>query len=167
MTIDQDLIGRSAGAWKVTVERSVSENLARALGITDPLYFDRDAARAGGYANVLAPPTLPFLMANWGVFADDQPEGFEHAPNLLRTLLDAYMSDGGLILHGEQSFHYTRPIVAGDVLIGERRITDVYEKATAAAKMTFIVTETHWSDAATGEPVVTAGTTLINRVAAT
>ena len=71
---------------------------------------------------------------------------------------------GALVLHGEQEFVYHRPIVSGDVLDGEQSITDMYEKETDAATMTFVVMETRWSDASSGDPVVTERFNLIARL---
>jgi hydroxyacyl-ACP dehydratase HTD2-like protein with hotdog domain len=70
---------------------------------------------------------------------------------------------GALILHGEQEFEYHRPLVVGDVLSGEGKIVDLYEKETDSATMTFIVIETVWRDDATGDPVVTEKFNLIGR----
>jgi len=73
------------------------------------------------------------------------------------------MSKGGIILHGEQEFEYFRPVVVGDVLLGEGTVKDAYTKDSKGKTMTFIVTETQWKDATTGEPVVTTRFNLIHR----
>jgi hydroxyacyl-ACP dehydratase HTD2-like protein with hotdog domain len=67
------------------------------------------------------------------------------------------------VLHGEQEFEYHRPIVVGDVVIGEGRIVDIYEKESKSRTMTFVVTETVWRDEKNGEPVVTERFNLIHR----
>ncbi len=43
-------------------------------------------------------------------------------------------------------------------------ITDVYEKETDTARMTFVVMETAWRDASDGSPVVTERFNLIARI---
>ena len=73
------------------------------------------------------------------------------------------------MLHGEQEFTFHRTPVAGDVLDGVQTITDIYEKETDNAHMTFVVMETVWTDAAPagpkkGEPVVTERFNLIARL---
>jgi acyl dehydratase len=70
---------------------------------------------------------------------------------------------GALILHGEQEFTYHRPIVVGDVLAGEGKVIDIYERETDNAVMTFVVVETEWKDDRTNEPVVTERFNLIGR----
>jgi acyl dehydratase len=73
------------------------------------------------------------------------------------------MSKGGLILHGEQEFIYHRPVQVGDVLVGEGKIADAYQKESSGRTMTFIVSETNWTDERTGEPVVTVRANIIHR----
>ena len=50
------------------------------------------------------------------------------------------------------------------MLDGVQTITDVYEKDTDTAHMTFIVMETTWTDASDGSPVVTERFNLIGRL---
>jgi hydroxyacyl-ACP dehydratase HTD2-like protein with hotdog domain len=68
-----------------------------------------------------------------------------------------------MILHGEQEFIYHRPIVVGDELVSEGKVTDIYEKQSGERTMTFIVTETVFSDAKSGDPVLTQRFNLIHR----
>ena len=75
----------------------------------------------------------------------------------------ALMKQGGLILHGEEEFEYHRPLVVGDVLEGEGKVTDIYEKDSRGKTMTFLVTENLFKDAKTGEPVLTTRMNLIHR----
>ena len=83
--------------------------------------------------------------------------------NPMMEVIGKLMQNGGLILHGEQEFEYHRPIVAGDVLRSEGKVVDAYEKESKGKTMTFVVTETVWSDDKTGEPVLTARFNLIHR----
>jgi MaoC dehydratase-like protein len=73
------------------------------------------------------------------------------------------MSKGGLVLHGEQEFVYHRPIVVGDVLVGQGTLIDMYERESKGRTMTFIVVETVWRDDRSGDPVVTERFNLIHR----
>ena len=78
-------------------------------------------------------------------------------------MIGALMAKGGIILHGEQEFAYHRPVVVGDVLVGEGHVVDAYAKESKGKTMTFLVTETVWRDEASGEPVVTSRFNLIHR----
>ena len=78
-------------------------------------------------------------------------------------VIGGLMAQGGLVLHGEQEFEYHRPVVVGDVLVGEGKILDVYERETDTAVMTFVVVETTWRDEQSKEPVVVEKFNLIGR----
>jgi hypothetical protein len=157
------IIGKPTGRSTVVVERGPVSHFAAAVGSTSPIYHDLEAARTAGFSAIPAPPTWPFAMEFSGKFAEIQPKEAQPA-NPLMAAMGALMAGGGLILHGEQEFIYHRPIEVGDVLVGEGTISDAYQKESKGKTMTFIVTETKWSDEATGEPVVTAIFNLIHRV---
>lgn len=60
--IDKNLIGYSFEPVQLAVEAGRLRFVAKALGLTDPVYIDVDAARAEGYSDLLAPPTFPFML---------------------------------------------------------------------------------------------------------
>ena len=153
MSIDTSVIGAKTGAWRVTVDRAPVANFARVLG--DPTPVDVDTP---------APPTFSFVMAHWGAYPADQPPDPTGGQNPMHRIMGELHAKGALVLHGEQEFEYHRPIVSGDVLDGEQTITDMYEKETDAATMTFVVMETRWKDARSGDPVVTERFNLIARL---
>jgi acyl dehydratase len=145
----------------VAVERQPVSAFARALNDRSPVYQDPRAAGDAGFAAIPAPPTFAFAMPYWGAYPELQ-EGL--APVEGNPMWDAMGRLGpGLILHGEQEFEYHRPVLVGDVLEGEDVIADLYERESGPTVMTFLVTETVWKDAATGEPVLTARFNLIHR----
>ena len=86
----------------------------------------------------------------------------------MHSIMGDLYAKGALVLHGEQEFTFHRTPVAGDVLDGLQTITDIYEKESDSAHMTFVVIETAWTDAAAGpkkgEPVVTERFNLIARL---
>jgi N-terminal half of MaoC dehydratase len=153
MTVDTSVIGAPTGAWRVTVERAPVANFARVLGDKQPVLADTPA-----------PPTFSFVMAYWGAYKEDQPPDPTGGTNPMHRIMGELHGKGALVLHGEQEFVYHRPIVSGDVLDGVQTITDMYEKETDAATMTFVVMETRWTDAESGEPVVTERFNLIARL---
>jgi acyl dehydratase len=169
MAVDEDLLdlkGRVTGRWRVHVDRGPVDFFARAVTDDNPVYHSREAARAAGFSAIPAPPTFAFIMNHMGSFADDQPdqEGVDGADAHVRFaggLMQRYPR--GLILHGEQEFTYHRPVLVGDVLVGEGRVVDVYERESKGSIMTFLVAENAYSDEATGEPVVTSRMNLIHR----
>ena len=166
MTVSDDelrkIIGKPMSKSKVVVERGPVANFATAVCDPNPVYRDPRAAADAGLRAIPVPPTFPFVMQTWGAFPELQPYD-RPAGNPLGEVIGPLMANGGLILHGEQEFEYHRPVVVGDVLIGEGTITDAYAKESKGRTMTFVVTETVWRDAATDEPVVTTRFNLIHR----
>lgn len=166
MAVDKSVIGQCTGKWRVVVERGPVSNFAKAVKDNDPIYHDATAAKAAGFENIPAPPTWAFAMNNWGTFAEDQPEDNPAVPggtSPVMKIMGGLMSKGGMILHGEQEFTYYKPLVVGDVLVGEGTVVDLYEKESKGKTMTFLVTENAFKDEKTGEPVVTARMNLIHR----
>jgi hypothetical protein len=170
MSVDTSVIGRQTGAWRVALDRSVLANFAASVG-------DRSAAHRGD--EVPAPPTFTFAAPYWSALSTDEqpadptaggnpPAAGGNPPtaggNPMHTIMGELHSRGALVLHGEQEFVYHRTPVAGDVLDGVQTITDIYEKSSETAHMTFVVMETQWSDALDGSPVVTERFNLIARL---
>ena len=105
---------------------------------------DVDAARAAGFADLVAPPTFPIVVQQrtWDQLLDDPEAGI---------VLER-------IVHGDQRFTYTRPIVAGDELTATLRVTGI--KTLGGNAM--VTSETAMVDAA-GDHVVTSVSTLVVR----
>jgi acyl dehydratase len=124
--IDRRYIGHELPSHSALVEAGRLRLFAKAIGETDPIFFEEKAARAAGYRAVPAPPTLAFCLDM------DVPDPF------------AYLAEMGApiqnVLHGEQSFIYHAPIYAGDRLIFRSRIADIYAKKNGALE--FIIKET-------------------------
>jgi len=156
-------VGRSTGKAVVVVERGPLTRFAEAVTESSPVYQRRDAAQAAGFDDIPAPPTYFFSGAQyWGAFAEEQPADADPPDNPMAEVMGALISGGGMILHGEQDFTYHRPVVAGDRLTAETTVVDYYVKETGERTMTFLVTETTYSDRS-DEPVLTARMNLIHR----
>ncbi len=102
----------------VDVERGRVAMFAKAIGETDPVYFDVEAARAAGHPDLLAPPTFVFGL------------DLEHSDTL--GVLEANGVDVSSVLHGEQRFTYHRPVHAGDTLSLRAEFTDYFSKKNGA-----------------------------------
>ncbi len=156
------IIGQATSKAKVVVERTPVSFFAEAVLSDSPIYRNPEAAAKAGFSAIPAPPTFPFVIETFGKYDEIQPSDAPKG-NPLMAALGPLMAKGGMILHGEQEFIYHRPIVVGDVLLGEGSVTDAYQKESKGKTMTFIVTETVWTDDTTGDPVVTARMNLIHR----
>jgi acyl dehydratase len=157
------LIGTRTSSATVVVERGPVSGFAQAVCDPNPIYRDSKASEAAGFDSIPAPPTFPFVMETWGKFPELQPDDAPALGGGMGKVLGPLMAKGGLILHGEQSFVYHRPVQVGDVLDGEGSVIDAYSKDSKGRTMTFVVTETVWRDHSTGEPVVTSRFNVIHR----
>jgi len=163
MAVDKGVIGKPTGAHKVRVERGPVSFFASAVLDDNPVYRDPAAAATAGFTAIPAPPTFSFGMQHMGAFGELQPPDPTTGTNPMHAVMGDLYAKGALILHGEQEFEFHRPIVVGDVLSGEGKVVDAYEKDGESAVMTFIVIETVWRDDTTGEPVLTEKFNLIGR----
>jgi acyl dehydratase len=142
--LERNLIGRESEPVVHEVEKGQVRRFADALGDPSPLSQDEAAARAAGYAGLLAPPTFVVsLTAN---------ERFRHSLDLGTRS----------ILHGEQSIELHRPVVAGDRLTVVTRVADVQERAGASGPSDVLVLEDEGKDEK-GELVFRTRATLILR----
>lgn len=115
------------------VERGRLRFFARTIGLTDPIYFDVEAARRAGHRDLPVPPT--FLSNSLEL----------ELPNPLGWLA-ALGGDLTKTTHAEQSFRYLGMAYANDQLVLRRRIVDVYTKKGGALE--FVVKQ---SDVMRGE----------------
>ena len=156
MAVDTSAIGKKTGAWRVVLDQSVLSNFAKGVG---------DNRREYRAERAPAPPTFTFAAPYWAPLSGaQQPPDPAAGGNPMHTIMGELYAQGALVLHGEQEFMYHRTPVAGDVLDGLQSITDIYEKETDSARMTFVVMETAWTDARDGSPVVTERFNLIARL---
>jgi len=143
--LDQRAVGRAYPLTEVyEVGREKIREFAEAIRDDNPVYRDPAAARALGYRDVIAPPTFAVVFASAAAkqAVDDPEVGVDYSR----------------VVHGEQRFISTRPIIAGDrlqilVTIDAIRVAAGNEMITTKGD---VVTET-------GEPVLTVYSLLVIR----
>jgi len=86
------------------------------------MYFDKKAAAEAGYADIIAPPTFAFSLE------------LEEPASLFSMARDIG-ADLRFVLHGEQSFRYHCPIVAGDTLTRTATLSDIVDKKGGAMQI--------------------------------
>jgi len=145
MPINRDFLGRTfPPSDPYEISRVKIRDFADAIGDPSPVFRDVAAAQAAGYPDVIAPPTFPIVItAAVGNRAATDPElGVNYA----------------MVVHGEQSFSYVRPLVAGDVVTTQTTITDIRD----AGRNTLLTNTTEFRTL-DGELVCTAHSTLVER----
>ncbi|WP_321936093.1 MULTISPECIES: MaoC family dehydratase N-terminal domain-containing protein [unclassified Paraburkholderia] len=143
--IDKQHIGKTLPAFRAVAEAGRLRFFAQAIGETNPVYFDESAARDAGHPGLPLPPTFLFSLEF------EQPDG---------SWRDEIGIELPRILHGEQSFTYHRLAYAGDVLLFESRIADIYDKKGGALE--FVVRETRVTNPR-GEHVADLRSVIVQR----
>jgi acyl dehydratase len=113
--LDASFVGRTwpAETYEVAVEKI--REFAVAVGATDPVHHDRDAARAAGHRDVVAPTTFGVVFT-WAA---------------VRRVVDdpALGLDFTRVVHRDQAFALRRPLYAGDVLTTVASVDEIRELA--------------------------------------
>jgi len=87
---------------------------ARAVGEDNPVYFDREQARAAGFRDIPAPPmfAVVYSMGSVGPGLFDPDVGIDFA----------------MMVHGGQEFAWGDPVCSGDTISTATTVKDIFEK---------------------------------------
>jgi acyl dehydratase len=108
-------VGKTYPALTYAVGREKIREYARAVGETDPLCADLEAARAAGHADLVAPPMFAVVYS---------------APALGPALLDPAVGiDFSRMVHGGQEFRWGPLVVAGDEITTTVTVKAITERA--------------------------------------
>jgi acyl dehydratase len=144
MSSERSAIGKTYEPTTYAVGREKVREYASAVGETNPLHFDVEAARAAGYADVVAPPMFAVVYASRAV----GPALFDPDVGI----------DFARMLHAGQEFEWGPPVVAGDEITTTASVKDISERGG----MSFFVFEST-SENQRGETVCTGTWTQIVR----
>ncbi|MGF6950645.1 acyl dehydratase [Neobacillus sp. B4I6] len=136
----KDQIGKQSNKVKNEVERGAVKKFAEAIGDLHPIYFDEETGRNSRNKANIAPPTFPRTF-DYGV-----TEGL-NLPN------------NGLI-HGEQRFHYERPLRVGETIYCYSKVKSYFEKKGSFGKMGFLVVENYGEDLS-GALIFSSSSTIV------
>lgn len=119
----RELVGRETEPHTVHVEAGAIAKFARAIGATDPIYYDAEYAKRTRHGAIIAPPTYPshlmFLLMNArGTLT-------EFVPGLTR------------VLHTDDVVESWEPIKAGDTITSTGRCGDVFQRQGRDGAMLF------------------------------
>ncbi|MBI4302380.1 MAG: MaoC family dehydratase N-terminal domain-containing protein [Chloroflexi bacterium] len=142
---DRSVLGKGFSSGTFTIEKETILEFCRAVGETNPLYVDEEAAKKGPYGGIIAPPTFYTLLRT---YSTNQPD--------LKLKFGTAAYDGG------ESGEFFQPIRPGDTLTATSRFTEVYEKTGRSGKLVFMVRETTFTNQK-GEKVVVSQQTLVRR----
>lgn len=145
MPLNPEFIGKTyPDTAPYLIGREKVREFATAIGDHSPVFHDLDAARELGYQDLPAPPTFAFALTMKAMAAAmfDPELGLNYA----------------LVVHGEQTFEYSRPLRAGDEVVVKSFIADI----GARGNNEFLTTQ---ADVVTlsGELVVSTRSVIVSR----
>jgi acyl dehydratase len=137
-------VGKSFPPVTYAVGREKVREYAHAVGETNPVHLDVEAARAAGYADVVAPPMFAVVYSG---------------PAIAPGIFDPEVGiDLARMVHGGQEFVWEAPVVAGDEIETTASVKDISDRG----EMRFFVFKSV-SRNQRGETVCTATWTNIVR----
>jgi acyl dehydratase len=114
MPVNTTAIGKTGEPVVYAVGREKIKEYARAVGETNPLHLDVQAARAAGYADVVAPPMFAVVYS---------------APAVGPLILDPEVElNLAMMVHGGQEFVWGPVVVAGDEITTTASVKDISER---------------------------------------
>jgi hydroxyacyl-ACP dehydratase HTD2-like protein with hotdog domain len=131
--------GQEHRAYLGSIPRLLVQRFAAAIGDADPLYWDTAAARAAGYPDIIAPPTMLTSIRGWtgGPLEDELrpdgsvPETEVYLPGVRR------MGAGQRV----EIVSQTHP---GDEISVVQRIIGAYAKDGRSGPLVFLETESEY-----------------------
>lgn len=121
---DATKAGKRYNPYEYEVSREKVQEYAKVIGDQNPVYFDRDAARAAGFRDIVAPPTFAVIYS---------------VSAIRKAIFDPELRiDLARLLHGGQEFEWLEPVCVGDVISTTLQVGDVSQKGS----LWFVVFET-------------------------
>jgi acyl dehydratase len=144
MAVNTKPIGKSYDPVTYAVGREKIREYAAAVGETNPLHLDVEAARAAGYGDVVAPPMFAVVYSS---------------PAVTVAMFDPELGlDFARVVHGAQELVWGPLVIAGDEITSTATVKDISERGG----MDFYVFEAV-SENQRGETVCTGTWTIIVR----
>jgi acyl dehydratase len=110
-----DAVGKTYPPLTYAVGREKIREYAFAVGETNALHLDAEAARAAGFRDVVAPPMFAVVYSS---------------PAIGPAIFDPEIGiDFALMVHGGQEFRWGPLVVAGDEVTTTVTVTDISERA--------------------------------------
>jgi len=114
LAVNTQAVGKRYEPTRYAVGREKVIEYALAVGERNPLHLDVEAARAAGYADVVAPPMFAVVFA---------------ARSMAPALFDPEVGiNFALMVHGGQELSWGELVVAGDEIMTEVTVKEIYEQ---------------------------------------
>jgi hypothetical protein len=127
-------VGVESEPWTLEVDKTAVRMFARAVGYTDPLFYDESFAKSKGYRSLPAPPHYLGTPIFNPASSDPTFGAPRRGPRLQHNLKR--------VLNGGTDIEYFDTICAGDILTASSKLADVSERTGSIGTMLITVTET-------------------------
>jgi len=114
MPVNDQAKGKTYPPYEYEVGKEKIKEYAWAVGEDNPVYFDREQARAAGFRDVPAPPMFAVVYSAGAV-----------GPAVLDPDVGINFA---MMVHGGQEFVWGEPVCAGDTISTEASVKEIYEK---------------------------------------
>ena len=128
------VIGVESEPYTLEVDKTAVRMFARAVGYTDPIFYDEDFAKSKGYRSLLAPPHY----LGTPIFNPANSDATFGGPRGRRSFTSPYKRG----LNGGTDIEYFDTICAGDTLTATSKISDMAERKGSIGTMLITTTET-------------------------
>jgi acyl dehydratase len=114
MPVSTDAVGKEYPETTYEVGLEKIREYANAVGQSEPVHHDREAARQAGFRDVVAPPMFAVVYS---------------APAMGPAILDPDVGiNFAAMVHGGQEFVWGEPVCAGDEITTRAKVQEIYEK---------------------------------------
>ncbi len=114
MPVKTEAVGKEYPATTYEVGLEKIREYANAVGQTEPVHHDREAAKAAGFRDVVAPPMFAVVYSSPAM-----------GPAILDPDVDINFA---AMVHGGQEFVWGEPVCAGDEITTRAEVSEIYEK---------------------------------------
>jgi acyl dehydratase len=114
VAVKTDAVGKQYPTTTYEIGKEKIGEYARVLGIESPVHFDREAATAAGFRDVVAPPMFCVVYASPAV----GPAMFDPEVEM----------NFAAMVHGGQEFVWDEPACSGDEISTTAKVLEIYEK---------------------------------------
>lgn len=114
MPVNTKAIGKAYDPALYAVGREKIREYARAVGETNPLHLDLEAARAAGYEDLVAPPMFAVVYSAASV-----------GPPIFDPEIELNFA---MMVHGGQQFEWGPLVIAGDEITTTTTVKDISER---------------------------------------
>ena len=114
MPVSTEAVGKEYPPTTYEVGLEKIREYANAVGQAEPVHHDREAAKAAGFRDVVAPPMFA-VVYSWGSVA-------------LPAVDPEVDLNFAMLVHGGQEFAWGEPVCSGDEITTRATVREIFEK---------------------------------------